>query len=76
MFEDEMGQVVAEQMQQADALLLGRETYKEFAAHWPYQDPTLACARTAAAGRAGFPLVYRQVVRGNESSSRQPFCIF
>ncbi|MEU5863410.1 MULTISPECIES: dihydrofolate reductase family protein [unclassified Nonomuraea] len=38
-FNDEMGQSVGEQMQAADAMLLGRNTYEEFAAYWPNQDP-------------------------------------
>ncbi|MFB9200090.1 dihydrofolate reductase family protein [Nonomuraea spiralis] len=38
-FNDEMGQSVGEQMEAADAMLLGRHTYEEFAAHWPHQDP-------------------------------------
>ncbi|WP_214324933.1 dihydrofolate reductase family protein [Nonomuraea sediminis] len=36
-FNDEMGQVVADQMAEADAMLLGRHTYDEFAAFWPDQ---------------------------------------
>ncbi|MEW9551076.1 dihydrofolate reductase family protein [Nonomuraea sp. NPDC050783] len=38
-FNDEMGQEVGRQMQESDALLLGRRTYEEFAGHWPHQDP-------------------------------------
>ena len=38
-FNDEMGAVVGEQMAQADATLLGRKTYDEFAAYWPQADP-------------------------------------
>ncbi|SEK66431.1 dihydrofolate reductase family protein [Nonomuraea pusilla] len=37
-FNDEMGQEVGRQMQEADAMLLGRRTYEEFASHWPHQD--------------------------------------
>jgi dihydrofolate reductase len=38
-FNDEMGQAVGEQMAGADAMLLGRVTYDEFASYWPNQDP-------------------------------------
>ncbi|MEV1246253.1 dihydrofolate reductase family protein [Nonomuraea sp. NPDC050022] len=38
-FNDEMGEIVGSQMEQADVMLLGRRTYQEFAAHWPQQDP-------------------------------------
>ncbi|NUT42002.1 MAG: dihydrofolate reductase [Thermoactinospora sp.] len=38
-FNDEMGQAVGAQMEAADAMLLGRRTYEEFAAFWPNQDP-------------------------------------
>ncbi|MEU4233572.1 dihydrofolate reductase family protein [Nonomuraea sp. NPDC026600] len=38
-FNDEMGQSVGSQMEQADVMLLGRRTYEEFAAHWPHEDP-------------------------------------
>ncbi|MCA2223583.1 dihydrofolate reductase family protein [Nonomuraea aurantiaca] len=38
-FNDEMGEIVGSQMEQADAMLLGRRTYQEFAAHWPHEDP-------------------------------------
>ncbi len=34
-WDDMMGQRIVEQMQQPDALLLGRRTYEIFAAHWP-----------------------------------------
>ena len=34
---DEMGEAVSEQMAAADAMLLGRVTYQEFAAFWPQQ---------------------------------------
>lgn len=38
-FNDEMGAVVGEQMAAADATLLGRNTYDEFAGYWPNADP-------------------------------------
>ena len=38
-FNEEMGQIVGSQMEQADVMLLGRRTYEEFAAHWPHEDP-------------------------------------
>jgi dihydrofolate reductase len=36
-FNDEMGAAVDEQMKAADAMLLGRVTYQEFASFWPQQ---------------------------------------
>jgi dihydrofolate reductase len=36
-FNDEMGDAVSTQMAAADAMLLGRVTYQEFAAYWPQQ---------------------------------------
>jgi dihydrofolate reductase len=36
-FDDEMGQEVMSQMGAADTMLLGRQTYEEFAAYWPNQ---------------------------------------
>jgi dihydrofolate reductase len=36
-FNDEMGDVIQKAMSAADALLLGRRTYEEFAAFWPNQ---------------------------------------
>jgi dihydrofolate reductase len=36
-FNDEMGEAVSSQMAAADAMLLGRVTYQEFAAYWPHQ---------------------------------------
>ena len=36
-FNDEMGEAVGSDMTSADALLLGRRTYQEFAAAWPSQ---------------------------------------
>jgi dihydrofolate reductase len=36
-FNDEMGEAVSSQMAAADAMLLGRVTYQEFAAYWPQQ---------------------------------------
>ena len=43
-FDDAMGRAVDEQMQAADAMLLGRVTYEEFAGYWPQStdDPELA----------------------------------
>lgn len=38
-FDDEMGAVVGSLMGAADATLLGRRTYDEFAAYWPSADP-------------------------------------
>ncbi|HEY5882591.1 MAG TPA: dihydrofolate reductase family protein [Nakamurella sp.] len=38
-FNDEMGAVVGDMMSAADATLLGRQTYDEFAAYWPGADP-------------------------------------
>jgi dihydrofolate reductase len=38
-FNDEMGAAVDAQMQAADAMLLGRITYQEFADYWPHQSP-------------------------------------
>ncbi len=34
-WDDMMGKLIVQQMQQPDALLLGRRTYEIFAAHWP-----------------------------------------
>ena len=36
-FSDEMGEIVGSQAADADAMLLGRVTYQEFAAFWPQQ---------------------------------------
>jgi dihydrofolate reductase len=36
-FDDAMGNAVSEQMAEADAMLLGRVTYQEFASYWPQQ---------------------------------------
>ena len=36
-FDDEMGEAVGSQMAEADAMLLGRVTYQEFASYWPQQ---------------------------------------
>jgi dihydrofolate reductase len=36
-FNDEMGAAVQSQMDAADAMLLGRVTYQEFAGYWPHQ---------------------------------------
>ena len=38
-FNDEMGAAVGELMSGNDAMLLGRQTYDEFAAYWPTADP-------------------------------------
>ena len=39
-FNEEMGQAVQTQMDAADAMLLGRVTYEEFAGYWPNQSST------------------------------------
>ncbi|MFC0628186.1 dihydrofolate reductase family protein [Kribbella deserti] len=39
-FNDEMGAAVGALMSEADATLLGRQTYDEFAAYWPQADPS------------------------------------
>ena len=36
-FNEEMGEAVQSQMDAADAMLLGRVTYQEFASYWPQQ---------------------------------------
>lgn len=44
-WDDAMGEVITESIQQADSLLLGRKTYEIFAAHWPHvtdDDPVAA----------------------------------
>lgn len=38
-FDEEMGTEVGKAMMSADAFLLGRRTYQEWAAFWPSQDP-------------------------------------
>jgi dihydrofolate reductase len=38
-FNEEMGAVVGTMMSEADATLLGRQTYDEFAGYWPNADP-------------------------------------
>lgn len=38
-FNDEMGAAVGALMGEADATLLGRQTYEEFAGYWPTADP-------------------------------------
>jgi dihydrofolate reductase len=38
-FNDEMGEAIGAAMSRADALLLGRATYEEWAAYWPNQNP-------------------------------------
>ncbi|NUW33132.1 dihydrofolate reductase family protein [Nonomuraea sp. SMC257] len=39
---DEMAQIIGDQMKEADAMLLGRRTYEEFAAYWPNPEPQAA----------------------------------
>ena len=39
-FNDEMGAVVGAMMAGNDAMLLGRQTYDEFAGYWPNADPS------------------------------------
>ena len=39
-FNDEMGEAIGAAMAKADAMLLGRVTYEEFAAFWPFQEPS------------------------------------
>ncbi len=41
-FSPELGQAVGSLMGAQDAMLLGRVTYDEFAAHWPQQDGEMA----------------------------------
>jgi dihydrofolate reductase len=43
-FNDEMGEALASQMAAADAMLMGRVTYQEFAAYWPHQDSAVEMA--------------------------------
>jgi dihydrofolate reductase len=38
-FDDQMGAVVGEMMSGNDAILLGRQTYEQFAGYWPNADP-------------------------------------
>ena len=38
-FDDEMGETVGAAMAAADAMLMGRVTYEEWAAYWPSQNP-------------------------------------
>lgn len=38
-FNDEMGEAVGEGFASADAMLMGRVNYEEWAAYWPHQDP-------------------------------------
>jgi dihydrofolate reductase len=38
-FDEQMGSVVTDLMGRTEATLLGRQTYDEFAAHWPNADP-------------------------------------
>src|ERR687889_586374 len=39
-FNDQMGDAIGAAMAASDAMLLGRVTYEEFAAFWPFQEPT------------------------------------
>jgi len=41
-FSPELGQAVGSLMSNQDAMLLGRVTYAEFAAHWPHQEGDMA----------------------------------
>ena len=41
-FSPELGQVIGSLMGAQDAMLLGRVTYSEFAAHWPQQEGEMA----------------------------------
>jgi dihydrofolate reductase len=41
-FSPELGQAVGSMMGGQDAMLLGRQTYSEFAAHWPHQEGDMA----------------------------------
>src|ERR671916_299871 len=38
-FNDEMGEAIGAAMAQADAMLMGRVLYEEWAEYWPQQDP-------------------------------------
>jgi dihydrofolate reductase len=38
-FSDEMGAIIGQQMGEADTMLLGRQTFEEFASYWPQQGP-------------------------------------
>jgi dihydrofolate reductase len=38
-FDDEMGEAVGATMAAADAMLMGRVNYEEWASYWPYQSP-------------------------------------
>ncbi|MEU4579596.1 dihydrofolate reductase family protein [Nonomuraea sp. NPDC023979] len=38
-YDEDMGRSVGALMDRGEALLLGRSTYEEFAAHWPHQNP-------------------------------------
>ncbi|MDF5754495.1 dihydrofolate reductase family protein [Spongiactinospora sp. TRM90649] len=44
-YDDQMGEVVAEQFHQADTLLLGRATYEVFAASWPQRGDEVPLAK-------------------------------
>jgi dihydrofolate reductase len=51
-FNDEMGAAIGRAMSSADAFLLGRRTYEEWAAYWPSQSPD---ENPMAAGINGMP---------------------
>ena len=46
-FNDEMGAVVGEAIADSDTFLLGRRTYEEWSAFWPYQDAAVNPMATA-----------------------------
>jgi dihydrofolate reductase len=48
-FNAEVGQAVGSMMAAQDAMLLGRVTYDEFAAHWPHQTGEIADAMNGTA---------------------------
>lgn len=48
-FSPELGQAVGSLMGAQDAMLLGRQTYSEFAAHWPHQEGDMADAMNGTA---------------------------
>jgi dihydrofolate reductase len=58
---DESGAILAEHLDSADAMLIGRRTYEEFAAHWPSQDDSVPIARR-------MNQIHKYVVSGSRSS--------